>query len=251
MIAVRAISCSNGKVMEKPTKKRPNSQKFWDSEYKEGGHLAMSTEESEDMVKFTRFLEREFGRKYLNPLASVLDLGCGNARNLIYLARTFGIRGAGYDISSQAISQARKGSEGLPLVYGVQSISEPIPLPDSSQTIVLDMMTSHFLNREERLHLVDEIKRVLKPGGWLFFKTFLLDEDNHAARLLRDHPADEPGSYIHPKIGVAEHVFTEDEIIEMLGDEFYIHKITKSQRHKAHGSGAKRRSISVYAQKEG
>ena len=237
--------------MEKPTKKRPNSQKFWDSEYKEGGHLALSTEESEDLVKFTRFLEREFKRKYLNPLVSVLDLGCGNARNLIYLAQTFGIRGVGYDISSQAIAQARKASEGLPLTYAVHSIVEPIPLPDSSQTIVLDMMTSHFLNAEERVNLMNEIKRVLKPGGWIFFKTFLLDEDNHAARLLRDHPADEPGSYIHPKIGVAEHVFTEDEILELLGDEFYIHKVTKSHRHKAHGSGAKRRSISVYAQKEG
>lgn len=237
--------------MNQPIKKRPNSQKFWDAEYKEGGHLAMSTEVSEDLVKFTRFLEREFGRKYLNPLASVLDLGCGNARNLMYLAQTYGVRGFGCDISSQAIAQARKASEGLPLTYGVQSIAESVPLPDHSQTIVLDMMTSHFLNAEERVNLIKEIKRVLKPGGWVFFKTFLLDEDNHAARLLREHPADEPGSYIHPKIGVAEHVFTEDEIIEMLGEEFYIHKITKSHRHKAHGAGAKRRSISVYAQIEG
>lgn len=237
--------------MKESNKKRPNSQKFWDSEYKEGGHLALSTEESEDLVKFTRFLEREFGRKYLNPIASVLDLGCGNGRNLMYLSRTFGVRGFGCDISSQAISQARKVSEGLPLTYGVQSISDPIPLPDSSQTIVLDMMTSHFLNAAERAQLMGEIKRVLKPGGWLFLKTFLLDEDNHAARLLRENPADEPGSYIHPKIGVAEHVFTEEEIMEMLGGEFYVHKVTKSHRHKAHGGGAKRRSISVYAQKEG
>lgn len=237
--------------MDQPAKKRPNSQKFWDTEYKKGGHLALSTEESEDLVKFTRFLEREFGRKYLNPIASVLDLGCGNGRNLVYLARTFGIRGVGYDISSQAITQARQASEGLPLVYAVHSIGDLIPLPDASQTIVLDMMTSHFLDARERTQLVSEIKRVLKPGGWLFFKTFLLDEDNHAARLLREHPADEPGSYIHPAIGVAEHVFTEDEIMEMLGDEFYVHKVTKSHRHKAPGSAAKRRSISVYAQKEG
>ena len=236
-------------TMTEPLKKRPNSQKFWDTEYKKSDYLKLSTEESEDLVKFTRFLEREFGRKYLHPIASVLDMGCGNGRNLVYLARTFGVRGVGYDISSQAIAHARASSDGLPLTYGVLSSAELIPLADKSQTIVLDMMAMHFLSLAERTQLIQEITRVLKPGGWFFLKTFLLDEDTHAARLLRDNPADEPGTYMHPSIGVPEHVFTEDEIIEMLGEEFYIHKITKSHRHKS--AGAKRRSISVYAQKLG
>lgn len=237
--------------MQKPAKKRGNGQKFWDTEYKKSGHLTLSTEESEDLAKFTRFLEREFGRKYLNPIASVLDLGCGNGRNLIYLAESYGMRGVGYDISSQAIMQAKKASRDLNLQYTVRSIAGKIDLPDNSQTLILDMMTSHFLNEAERAILIAEIKRVLKSGGWLFFKTFLLDEDTHAERLLRENPAEEAGSYIHPKIGVAEHVFTEQEITDLLGDDFFVHKVTKSHRHKATGGGAKRRSISVYAQKVG
>ncbi len=222
---------------------------FWNKEYKGRTHLALSDEASEDFVKFTRWNEREYGREFLNRAASALDMGCGNGRNLVYLARNFGIRGVGYDISSEAIGQAKRLSAGLPIEYKTRSIAEPLPLPDESQTIVLDMMTSHFLREDERKNLLAEIARVLRPNGWLFLKTFLRDEDIHAKRLLREHPAEEVGSYIHPESGLAEHVFTEEELAETLAPYFTIHKITKSHRHTDRGGG-KRRSISVYAQKE-
>ncbi len=229
------------------------NQQFWNKEYKDAPHLTLSINPSEDLQKFTRYLEREYGRHYLNPIVSVIDLGCGNGRNLIFLSNTFGMRGVGYDISREAISQAKKNSEGLPLSYEVRSITEPLQVPNSSQTLVLDMMTSHFLINSEEVKqrdlLQDEILRVLKPDGWLFFKTFLLDEDLNAKRLLKDNPAEEAGSYIHPEIGVAEHVFTEKEIVEFLSPHFIIHKILKSHRHLQNGKAHKRRSISVYAQK--
>lgn len=228
---------------------KKNSQSFWDKEYKDADNLALSTEPSEDLIKFTRWLEREHGRRYLNPISSVADLGCGNGRNLKYLSETYGMRGFGCDISTEAISQAKKQSEGLPLTYAVQSIADPIPLGDTSQTFVLDMMASHFLTSDQREKFLHEIARVLKPGGWLFFKTFLLDEDKHAERLLKEFPAAESGSYIHPRIGVAEHVFTEDEITELLSKKFFIHKMLKSHGHLRTKSAAKRRSISVYAER--
>lgn len=237
------------------TKGTKTSKGFWDEEYGNlgtGGHLSLSVNPSEDLEKFTRWLEREFGGKFLNSIVSVLDLGCGNGRNLIYLAQSYGLRGVGYDISDQAIVQAKKLHAqvrgGMPLTFAARSIAEPLPLPDNSQTIVLDMMVSHFLNKEERQALLKEIHRVLRPGGWLFIKTFLSDDDIHVQRLLREHPAEEAGSYIHPEIGVAEHAFSEEEIVEDLSELFFIHKITKSHRHKA-DTGAKRRSMSIYAQK--
>ncbi len=224
---------------------------FWNKEYKGAKHLALSENPSEDLVKFTRWLMREHDREYLNPATSVVDLGCGNGRNLIYLARTFGMKGVGLDTSSEAISQAKIASAGLPIEYETQSIANPLPFTDESQTIVLDMMTSHFLRSEERERLRSEIARVLKPGGWLFWKTFLRDEDEHAERLLRENPADEKGSYIHPKIGLPEHVFTEREIETALSGsgQFIIQKIYKSHGHLRRGLAFKRRSISVYAQK--
>lgn len=233
-------------------KKRGGNEKFWNKTYarRHGAeYFALSTEPSEDLQKFTRWLEREHGRTFLNPRASALDLGCGNGRNLMYFAREYGMRGVGYDISSEAIKSARIVAGDLPLQFEVRSIAQPIPLPDESQTVVLDMMTSHFLHESERTALRAEIARVLRPEGWLFFKTFLLEEDEHAVRLLREHPADEAGSYIHPSIGALEHVSTEEEIRQTLGEHFAIHKISASHRHLRHGRAFKRRSVSVYAQK--
>lgn len=229
--------------------KKNSSKNFWDKEYRLSTHLALSMNPSEDLQKFLRWLEREFGERYMRSLKTVADLGCGNGRNLVYLAQEFGMHGTGFDISTEAVAQAKKASKELSTTYVVHSVAQPLPLENDSQDIVLDMMTSHFLKKDERIALLAEISRVLKPGGWLFFKTFLLDEDKRAERLLRESPAEEKGSYIHPKIGVAEHVFTEDEVKEFLEDLFVVYKIRKSHRHLAHGRASKRRSISVFAQK--
>lgn len=204
---------------------------------------------SEDLMKFTRWLLRTTGRSLLNVTSSVLDLGCGNGRNLIWLSGTYGVRGVGYDISEEAVRQARRYSEneGLALTYEARSIAGSLALPDASQSLVLDLMTSHFLNAVEREVLILEIHRVLMPGGFLCYKTFLLDEDAHAKRMLQERPGTESQTYIHPKIGVAEHVSTEDEIVDTYGKHFNVLKIHKSHRHT--GKGAKRRSITVYFQK--
>lgn len=224
--------------------------KFWNKEYKQKGHLALSENPSEDLIKFTRSLEREYGRAFLNPTASVLDVGCGNGRNLVYLAREFGMHGVGYDISSEAITQAKKLSAGFPLSYEVRSLEDSLPLQDASQTLVLDMMASHVLSAKEREKLLGEIVRVLKSDGWFFFKTFLREGDLNVARLLKEHPGDEKGSYIHPEIGVVEHVYTESEIETALAPHFTIHRMIRSHGHLKGGRAHKRRSISVYAQKK-
>jgi len=230
-------------------KKRRHGQAFWNHEYKEAEHFALSETESEDLAKFTRWLHREYGDSILNVTASVLDLGTGNGRNLCWLAETFGVHGVGYDISSEAIKQARLRAERnkLPLTFEARSIGGVLAVPDESQTLVLDMMTSHFLTHTERLTLIKEIHRVLRPGGFLFYKTFLLDEDRNARRMIIEHPGDEENTYIHPEIGVPEHVSTQEEIEALYGTQFSVRKVERSHRHK--GKFAKRRSITLYLEK--
>jgi SAM-dependent methyltransferase len=223
---------------------------FWNKQYTNATHLELSDEASEDLMKFTRFLMRESGKKDLNVTTKVLDLGCGNGRNLIYLSQEFGVHGIGYDTSDVAIRAAKVSAKDLPLSFEVRSIAEPIPLPDSSVRIALDMMTSHFLLRAERETLRAEILRVLKPGGWLFFKSFLLEDDANAKRMLRESPGPEEGTYIHPEIGVPEYVWTEEALVDFFEPHFTIHKIEKSHKHRhADGSAWKRRTISAYLQK--
>lgn len=235
----------------KKQKRKRHGATFWDQEYASGGeHLALSSEESEDLAKFVRWQGRQKNEVAVEGATDVLDLGCGNGRNLIYLARELGARGIGYDISNAAIAEARRAGAGLPLSFEARSIAGEINLPDSSQDLVLDMMTSHFLNGSERVFLRDEIHRLLRPGGWLFMKTFLRDEDLHTARLLREFPSNEPGSYIHPVIGVAEHAYEEEELLNFLEEKFVVRKVYRSHKHRIRGQARKRRTISVYVQKD-
>jgi SAM-dependent methyltransferase len=85
-------------------KRKQHGEAFWDAEYKNPTHLKLSTNPSEDLEKFTRWVLRQKREDVLSPTASVLDVGCGNGRNLIFLTANFGNKGVGYDISKAAIA---------------------------------------------------------------------------------------------------------------------------------------------------
>lgn len=231
-------------------KRKQHGATFWDNEYKNPEHLKLSDNVSADLEKFTRFVLRLKDNNVLAPNNSVIDVGCGNGRNLIYLANEFGMKGVGYDISKTAIAQAVTASKGLPLTYKARSIAGDLEVASESQSLALDMMTSHFLSKEERTNLRDEIYRSLKPGGLLFMKTFLKDEDLHTRRLLIEFPGAETGSYIHPVMGVAEYVYSEDELVAFLSEKFIVHKIYRSHKHALRGQARKRRTITIYAEKD-
>ena len=234
----------------KNNKRNRHGTAFWDQEYTNPEHLSLSEEASGDLAKFTRWLERDTKRTVLNPTSSVVDFGCGNGRNMIYFSNQFGMHGVGYDSSAAAIKEAKRLSDGLPLTYEIRSIVGTFDLADESQIIALDMMSSHFLKKEERTVLRDEIFRVLKPGGYIFMKTFLRDGDLHTKRLLVEAPAEEENAYIHPIIGVQEFVYSEEELRDFLQERFIIHKTYASHKHVSKGKARKRRTISVYAQKD-
>lgn len=231
-------------------KRNRHGTAFWDQEYTKAEHLALSTEASEDLEKFTRWLERQTKRTILNPTSSAIDLGCGNGRNLVYLAQNFGMHGVGYDSSHAAIQEAKRLSQGMNLTYTTRSIAGALEVPDQSQALALDMMTSHFLKQDERTMLRDEIYRVLKPGGFLFMKTFLRDKDLHTKRLIAEQPGEEENAYIHPIIGVQEYVYSEDELVAFLEEKFIVHKTYPSHKHVLKGKARKRRTIAIYAEKD-
>lgn len=226
------------------------SKKFWNDEYKNPIHLTMSTEPSSDLITFARWAERNAEWPPFPKDGFILDVGCGNGRNIISLSKESGMKGMGFDISEEAIRQAKSLSGGLPIEFQVKDAGEKIDLPDETVDVTLDMMASHFLNGEHRDKLIKEIARVMKPYGWLFFKTFILDGDKNAEELLYKRPGSEKNTYIHPRIGVEEHVWTEDEIYESFEPYFKIFKLIKSHKHVKDGKPFKRRTVSVYMERK-
>ena len=229
-------------------------KEFWNKEYKEPEFLALSDEQSGELQKFCRFLTNEFGNDYFKQKLMVLDAGCGNGRNLLWMNEAFRVYGFGYDISEEAIQQAQKKAVaqkwGSRLTFSVGSLADTIALEDASVDIVLDMMASHFLREEERARYFAEIVRVLKSGGMLLFKSFYAMGDRHAKDLIKNESAGEKNAYIHPKMKVYEYVWTDAALDETFEKDFIVHGKFASHKHTIRGKPNKRRSVTCYFEKK-
>lgn len=229
-------------------------KEFWNKEYKDPGMFALSDEVSADLVKFTRWMQKEYGKDVLRPDITVLDAGCGNGRNLLWLNDMFRVHGYGYDISDQAIEQAKavaaKQQWGSKLTFVVRSLDQLLPLENESVDIVIDAMSSHFLKNVERARYVSELARVVKPQGVIFFKSFYAERDSHTKELLEKHGAGEVNAYIHPKLGVYEYVWTDAALEASFGEHFILMKKELSGKHHIKGKPAKRRSVVCYFEKK-
>jgi ubiquinone biosynthesis O-methyltransferase len=135
---------------------------------------------------------------------SVLDLGCGGG----FMAEALASRGAkviGVDPSAPAIQAGRDHAEAarLDIDYRVGT-GEAIPAPNESQDCVV--VVDVFEHVADPGVVLDEIRRVLKPGGLLLFDTLnrtrlaafvfvLLGED-----ILRIGPrgTHDPAKFIKP-----------------------------------------------------
>jgi ubiquinone/menaquinone biosynthesis C-methylase UbiE len=100
--------------------------------------------------------------------ARVLDVGCGTGTLTLEARRRAGAEGSvvGIDVSPQMIARARAKAEeaGLDVTLEVAS-AESLPLADASCDIVLCSLALHHLRRNQRRTAVEEMHRVLAPGG--------------------------------------------------------------------------------------
>jgi tellurite methyltransferase len=102
----------------------------------------------------------------------VLDAGCGDARNLVFLMRA-GFDLWGVDENPEAIARVlRLASEIAPRLaadrFRVARV-EALPLSDASMDVVISSAVLHFARDENHwLAMVREMWRVLVPGGFMF-----------------------------------------------------------------------------------
>lgn len=242
-----------------------NAEEFWNNEYAEnetgglsqGDKFTLSGEASADLQKFVRWLERQYkGQQIFGPNSFVVDAGCGNGRNLLWMYENFGVNGLGYDISDEGTKSASRklkvlgGSEHVKFL--TRNLNESIPIEDGKTDLVVDAIASHVLRKEEREKFKQEVLRVLSVGSYYFLKSLLLDEDVHAKKMIREYGqnAGEDNSYIHPTMGIFEHVPTEEELIKFYQDDFEIEKIERSHAHQVRGRANKRRYIVLYLRKK-
>ena len=109
--------------------------------------------------------------------ARVLDLGCGNGRNLVVFAER-GHAIVGLDASAGLLARAASHGRGA-LVRG-DVIA--LPFSDASFDAVHTVAALHHLPSEgERRQSAVEVARVLRPGGLALFSVWAHEQDRFAS----------------------------------------------------------------------
>jgi ubiquinone/menaquinone biosynthesis C-methylase UbiE len=120
--------------------------------------------------------------------ASLLDIGCGTGAFLREVKRNFPrLAVTGLDLSEPYLAVARRRLADWSRVALVPGAAEATPFPDASFDAVSCIYLFHELPPRVRRAVVDEIGRVLKPGGVLVFVDSLQTGDEPAYDALLDY----------------------------------------------------------------
>ncbi len=120
-----------------------------------------------DIYLFDQLLRGRF-----DGVRTVLDAGCGGGRNLIYLLRS-GFEVFAVDKDARAVERVRRLAAelapGLPAENVQVAEVDALPFADAGMDAVISSAVLHFAADEAHFRgMVDEMWRVLRPGGLLF-----------------------------------------------------------------------------------
>ena len=142
-------------------------QKWHEQSYESGGFSAQRRYPNEELLRF-------FGRNYFRiPQVKrgdirVLELGCGSGANLWMVARE-GFDAHGIDFSESAIGLADRMQGHWWVKFKARhGDMAAIDAPDKSFDVVYDVFSAYCLSTRDFRKCLDEVRRVLKPGGRFF-----------------------------------------------------------------------------------
>jgi SAM-dependent methyltransferase len=124
---------------------------------------------------FSHPLNLDWLGERLTPQSRVLDYGCGYGRVLGLLAEAGYRELLGVDASGAMIEKARAQYPGL----SFQKIDPPrVPMPDASfDAVLLFAVLTCIPGDAEQRAVVEEIERILRPGGLLYLSDYWLQDD--------------------------------------------------------------------------
>lgn len=114
------------------------------------------------------FLRRVFDRMDLQPGQRILDLGAGTGRNTAIIADHIGENGSVWGVElgdemARGFQRRCSGRENCHLIRG--RIDEPLDLEPGFDKAFISFVI-HGLPHENRLKVLENVQRLLKPGGW-------------------------------------------------------------------------------------
>jgi len=121
------------------------------------------------------FIRRAVQDMHIRPEDAVLDLGSGSGRNACLMARNLSDQGRilGLDVGTEMLEQAQRRCRGLPnITFEKQPIEMPLPYQEEFDKAFMSFVLHGFV-QEDRLLIISNIYKALRPGG----EFFVLDYD--------------------------------------------------------------------------
>ena len=144
-----------------------------------------------------------------SPGTRVLEAGCGNGKTLSTLCRD-GCDATGIDIAASALRLAQRTVSSARLV---QADVRSLPFCTNTFDAVIAVHIIGALGEQDRRRAAAELRRVLVPGGTLFFREFSVSD----FRCGKGSPA-EKNSFLRGD-GVQTHYFTPSEVSSLFPEE--------------------------------
>jgi SAM-dependent methyltransferase len=197
----------------------PTASKAWDEIFRRDGHVFIEVHEA--LPEFLDLLPC--------PPARVLDLGCGTGRHLVFLAEQ-GYTVFGLDRSEHGLrlSRAWLAEKSLSAGLSIQDLKDPLPCANAAFDAVISTQVIHHATLAGVQGTVNEILRVLKPGGQVFVSTTLFPAKRPHLQEI------EPGTYVPlegSERGLPHHYFTEERLRQVF-HAFTVRRIfVDSTRH--------------------
>ncbi|HET8575148.1 MAG TPA: class I SAM-dependent methyltransferase [Candidatus Paceibacterota bacterium] len=228
-----------------------SQQSAWEREYQHPQLVTKAEGPRSDLKAYLKRLRKTEGMRVEGW--DILDLGSGTGRNANYLAEIPN-RVIGLEFSPTAIRLAEARAEEL----GVSALAKYrladigaresfVPFPNNSFDLAIDIMSSNSLSEKERNIFLEEIHRVLKPGGYFFVRGLLKNGDKHVKNLLRENPGREHDTYHNKDMNLTERVFSRDDFVDLYSRYFEIRQFEKKTNYaRFKGQSYKRKYFLAY-----
>ncbi len=121
--------------------------------------------------------------KPFNKKDNILEIACGTGHTSALLV-ALGLKPISCDLTPAMMRQAREKTAGKPNQPDfVQADATRLPFPDNSFDALISTRFLHLFQSEKQREIIQEMHRVLKPGGSL-----IIDFDNWSSRWIMSIP---------------------------------------------------------------
>ncbi len=107
-----------------------------------------------------------------NQSTEILDLGCGNGADTLYLI-TKKYKVLSCDFSKEALKNIKENIPNSKTKH--LNMQEKFPFKDNSFSVIIADLSLHYFDENTTFQIMREIKRILKTGGYLLARVVSVD----------------------------------------------------------------------------